>query len=134
MSIITRLGRLARWWRERCLSDLINKREGETMSIRAYLCSQDARPRALVDEYGDDVVMDAVVEYRKLSIGLDANNLGPDIFGDPDRIAELESDLEEAESAREAAETAEDSEARRADRAEKEMAALRASTAQAVRA
>lgn len=43
MSIITRLGRLARWWRERCLSDLINKREGETMSIRAYLCSQDAR-------------------------------------------------------------------------------------------
>lgn len=67
------------------------------MSIRAYLCSQDARLRALGDEHGDDVVLLAVVEYRRMCVGNSARGTAESIFGDGDEIDRLEGEVAKAE-------------------------------------
>lgn len=97
--------------------------------MRAYFCAQDARLRALVDEYGDDIVLLAVVEYRKTIEGNRAVGTAEALFGDGDEIARLEREVSEAEDNQDDAEAEARRQRDRVLELEKELDALRARVA-----
>lgn len=77
------------------------------MSMRAYLLSQEGALRALVDEHGADTVILAVVEYRKLAVGVHAESEAVALFG-RSAVADLQREYEKLERRLKAAERDQD--------------------------